>query len=271
MRFLYLVEEQHAVGRLPDGVGQQTSVLVAHISRRRTDKLRHGMLLCVLTHVEAHKAHAELVGENPCHLRLSHTRRSDEEKACHGLLILGETCLCHLHRLHHLVHGGVLTVYLTLHVVGERHESVVSTLLQHVRVNLAKLRQHFAQQSSVNALSFLRGKRMSLAVSSSLVQQVHRLVRQEAVLHIARRIAHGILRRTLGILHAMEFLISRQQSAYDAYGVVNGRLRDVNLLKTAHQRFLSGYVTVKLVVRRRSDKPYHAVLQVRLEDVGTVQ
>ena len=218
------------------------------------------MLLRVLTHVEAYKAHAELVGENPCHLRLSYTRRSDEEKACHGLLLLGETSLCHLHSLHHLVHGGVLTVNLALHVVGKRHESVVATLLQHVCVNLAKLRQHFAQQSSVNALSFLRGKRMSLAVSSSLVQQVHSLVRQEAVLHIARRIAHGIIRRALGILHAMKFLISRQQSAYDAYGIVDGRLRNVNLLETAHQRFLSGHVTVKLVVRRRSDKPYHAVL-----------
>ena len=102
-------------------------------------------------------------------------------------------------------------------------------------------------------------------------QQVHSLVRQEAVLHIARRIAHGILRRTLGILHAMEFLISRQQSAYDADGIVNGRLRNVNLLETAYQRFLTSHITVKFVVRRRSDKPYHAVLQVRLEDVGTVQ
>ena len=140
MRFLYLVEEQHAVGCLPDGVGQQTSVLVAYISCGRTYKLSHSMLLRILTHVEADEANAELVGENPCHLRLTHTRRSDEEKACHWLLLLSETGLCHLHSLHHLVHGSVLTVYLALHVVGKRHETVVATLLQHVCVNLAKLR-----------------------------------------------------------------------------------------------------------------------------------
>ena len=58
VRLFYLVEEQHAVGRLAHGCREQSAVFVAHVSCRRTDELRHGVLLGVLAHVEAHELHA---------------------------------------------------------------------------------------------------------------------------------------------------------------------------------------------------------------------
>ena len=58
VRLLYLVEQQHAVGRLAYGVGKQSAVLVAHISCRRANELSHGMLLGILAHVESHELDA---------------------------------------------------------------------------------------------------------------------------------------------------------------------------------------------------------------------
>ena len=53
MRLFNLVEQEYAVRRLADGICQQTSILIAHITRRRADELRNGMLLCVFAHIEA--------------------------------------------------------------------------------------------------------------------------------------------------------------------------------------------------------------------------
>ena len=73
MGFLYLVEQQHGVGRLADGICQQSTVLIAHIARWRTNQLGYGVLLRVFAHVETYQFDAHLLGQHPCHLCLSHT------------------------------------------------------------------------------------------------------------------------------------------------------------------------------------------------------
>ena len=51
---LDLVEQQHTVGMLAHGVGQQASVIITDITRRRTDELGNGVFLNIFAHVEAH-------------------------------------------------------------------------------------------------------------------------------------------------------------------------------------------------------------------------
>ena len=53
MRFLDLVEEDHCVGPTADRLRELASFLEPHVSRRRSDQARHGMLLHVFRHVEA--------------------------------------------------------------------------------------------------------------------------------------------------------------------------------------------------------------------------
>ena len=59
VRLLDLVEHQHRVRRLADGVGQQPALVEADVARRRADQPRHGVLLHVLGHVEAQELDAQ--------------------------------------------------------------------------------------------------------------------------------------------------------------------------------------------------------------------
>ena len=54
MGLLHLVEQHHAVGIAAHGLGQLAALVVAHVSRRRSDQTLHGELLHVLGHVDAH-------------------------------------------------------------------------------------------------------------------------------------------------------------------------------------------------------------------------
>ena len=78
MCFLYLIEQEHAVRRLTDGIGEQTALFISHISCRRTDKLSHGVLLCVFTHVEADEFYAHFLCEDAAYLSLADAGRTDK-------------------------------------------------------------------------------------------------------------------------------------------------------------------------------------------------
>ncbi len=59
--FLDLVEEHNAIRTAADRFAELAAFFVAHITRRRADKSRDGVLLHVLAHVNAH--HGVLVVE----------------------------------------------------------------------------------------------------------------------------------------------------------------------------------------------------------------
>ena len=61
MGLLDLVEQDHAVGPAPYGLGELAALVVADVARGRADEPRDGVLLHVLAHVDAH--HRPLVVE----------------------------------------------------------------------------------------------------------------------------------------------------------------------------------------------------------------
>ena len=148
MRLLYLVEQQHAVGALAYGVGEQSAILIAHISSRRADELCHGVFLGVFAHVKAHQLDAHLLCENTRHLGLADTCWTNEEQRGERLVIVKQSCACHLHRLHHLCHRLLLTVYLALYALAQCcHAVVVVVVLHRHGVHLAHLGYDFRHQS----------------------------------------------------------------------------------------------------------------------------
>ena len=52
MRLLHFVQQQHAIGFAAHGFGQVATLLIAHVTWRRTNEARHRMLLHELTHVD---------------------------------------------------------------------------------------------------------------------------------------------------------------------------------------------------------------------------
>ena len=59
---LDLVEEEHGVGGLADRLGEEPTLVEAHIARGGADEPRDGVLLLVLRHVEAEEVHPEDAG-----------------------------------------------------------------------------------------------------------------------------------------------------------------------------------------------------------------
>ena len=83
MRLLDFVEQDHGVRTATHGLGELATFFVAHVTRRRADEPRHGMLLHVLRHVDAY--HGVFVveqkfGERLGGLRLAHTGRPEEDE-----------------------------------------------------------------------------------------------------------------------------------------------------------------------------------------------
>ena len=268
MRLLYLVEQEHAVGCLPYGVGEQSAVLVAHIACRRADELGHGVLLGILAHVEPHELHAHFPGEHACHLGLSHTGGSHEEQAGHRFVLVGESGLRHLHGLHHLPHGLVLSVYLLAYAVFqcEQHGVVVVVVGQHF--HLAHLGEHLADERLVHQLLALPG--VDGGIGSRLVDEVDGLVGQAPLVDILGAQAHGLLHGALGVGHAVKLLEALFQSLEYAYGLLLAGLRDVYLLEPPHHAAALGEVAVELLVGGAADEPYASVLEIALEHVRGV-
>src|SRR5689334_3699564 len=86
MRLLDLVEEQHRVRRLGDGLREEAAAIEADVAGRSADEARDGVPLLVLAHVEAEELHAERFGELLRQLRLADARRAAEEEGADRLL-----------------------------------------------------------------------------------------------------------------------------------------------------------------------------------------
>ena len=143
MGLFYLVEQQHGIGGLTDGIGQQAAVLVAHIAGRRANELGHGMLLGIFAHVEAYQLDAQLTGQHLGHLRLAHTRGTHEEQRGQRLVVVEQSGTRHLHGFHYLADGLVLTVYLRKHSGGQRLQLLVVIGIGYSQgIHLTRLGQH---------------------------------------------------------------------------------------------------------------------------------
>ena len=115
-----------------------------------------------------------------------------------------------------------------------------------------------------------RGHRLDPHPRGGLVDQVDRLVGQEAVGDVAAGEFAGGLQRLVGDLHLVVLLVAVAQALEDLDGLVDRRLLHADLLKAALQRGVALEVLAVLVERRRADRLQLAARERRLEDRGGV-
>ena len=89
---LHLVQQDDGVGPTANGLGELTAFVVPDVARRRADQTRHGVLLHVLTHVDAN--HRPLVveqevGEGAREFGLADARRTQEQEGSDRLVRVG--------------------------------------------------------------------------------------------------------------------------------------------------------------------------------------
>ena len=79
---LDLIQQQHAMRLLGDGLGQQTALVESDISGRCTDQTRHRVPLHVLGHVEADQLDPS-ARQLACGFGLAYPCRAGEEEGAH--------------------------------------------------------------------------------------------------------------------------------------------------------------------------------------------
>ncbi len=114
------------------------------------------------------------------------------------------------------------------------------------------------------------GHRLDAHARGGLVDQVDRLVGQEAVGDVAVGEIGGCRQRLVGDRDLVVLLVAVAQAAQDLHGLVRRRLLDADLLEAPLQGRVALEVLAVLVERRRADRLQLAARERRLEDRGSV-
>ena len=76
---------------LGDGLGEQTTLVEAHIARRCPDQTAHRMALHVFAHIKAQQINAHDVGQLLGSFRFSHARGAREQEGADRLVCPAKT------------------------------------------------------------------------------------------------------------------------------------------------------------------------------------
>ena len=93
MSLLHLVEQDYGVRTTAHGLGELAALVVAHVSRRRTDQTLDAELLHILGHVDTHKRALiieQALGQRLGELGLAYAGGAQEEEAADGLVRIGK-------------------------------------------------------------------------------------------------------------------------------------------------------------------------------------
>ena len=272
VRLLDLVEQQHRVRGLVDGVGEQAALIEPDVAGRRADEARHRVPLHVLRHVEAQELHAQRLGQLLGELRLADARRPGEEEGADGPLRQAEPRAVHLDRLRDPLDRRVLAVDLGLELAFEVREPLAIVGLHPLRGGMR------AMVASTASMSLLRTRRLTpltlalleLGRRARLVDEVDGLVGQPPVVEVARRQLGRRAQRLVGVGDAVELLVLGAQAREHLDRLVDRRLLDLDGLEPPGQRPVLLDVAAVLLVRRGADAAELAVGQRRLDEVRGV-
>ena len=255
--------------RLGDRLGEQAALVEAHIARGRADQPADGVPLHVLGHVEAHQLHAQGPGQLAADLGLAHPGGAGEHEGTDRFVVGLETGAGQFDRRRYGVDG----VFLAEH----GHLQIPLQVLQHFLVgrghllgrNPGDLRHdgfHVRLIDGFPALAF----RAQPLPGTDFVDHVDGLVRQEAIVDVARAQLRRRLQRRVGVDHVVVRLETALEPLEDAHGVLHRGFHHVDLLETAGQRPI---LLEDGAVLGESGGPHALELaggQHRLEQVGGV-
>ncbi len=233
MRFLDLVEQQHAMRMLINAVGQETALVEADITRRRADQAADGVALHVFRHVETDQLHAHDVGELFGDFSLADAGRTAEQIAADRLLRLTQARARELDRRRQRVDRSILTEHDALEIVFERAERFGVCLRHGFRRDARHLGDdvfHFLDADDFFAARF----RQQHLRRADFIQHVDRLVGQLAVVDVFRGEFYRCFDGVRGVTELVVLLIIRRDAFKDFDCVGHGRLAHVDLLEAAH-------------------------------------
>ena len=202
---LDFIEQQHAMRMLVDGVGEQAALVEADIAGRRADQARDGVPLHIFGHVEADQLDAERGGERLGGFGLADAGGAGEQIVADRLFRLAQARARQLDRRRQRLqrlglaeHGAVQGVLEVLQNLGIVLRHGLGRNARHRRDGGLDLLDADGLLALALGHQHLRG--------AGLVDHVDRLVRQLAVVDVARRQLHRRLHRLVGVFELVELL-----------------------------------------------------------------
>ena len=230
---LDLVEQQHGMRLLGDGLGQQAALVETDVAGRRADQAAHRVPLHVLGHVEADQLDAEDVGQLLGDFSLADAGRAAEQEGANRLVGPTEARARHLDGGRQRIDGRVCPNT----TLFKSRSRVLSLLRSSLDTWAGGMRAILATMSSTSArvmvfFCLLLGK---MRCGTGLVDDVNGLVRQMAVVdelgrELGRRLQSAQRARCVVLLEA------RLQALEDLDGLLDRGLGHVDLLETPRQR-----------------------------------
>jgi hypothetical protein len=98
VRLLDFVQQQHRMRMLVDGLGEQATLVEAHVARRRADQARHRVALHIFGHVEANQLDAERDRQLPRDFGLADAGGTGEQERADRLALIAQARARHLDR-----------------------------------------------------------------------------------------------------------------------------------------------------------------------------
>ena len=219
MSLLHLVEQDHRVRTTAHGLGELTALVVAHVSRGRTNQTLDAELLHILGHVDTHERALvieQALGQRLGELGLAHAGGAQEEEAADGLVRIGETRTAAAHgrgdsgdrlvladdALMQLALQALQLVELALHHLGHGHAGPgthdLSDLIRgHLFVEALAVLLLLCLERSLGILNLL------LQARNHGVAQLGRTA-QVAVARRALLFALGLVELSLELLHVVD-------------------------------------------------------------------
>ena len=150
MGFFHLIKEYYWVWLTPYSLCELSTLIIAYISRRRSDESWHWVLLHVLTHIESD--HVVFIIKQTCRkclckLCLTYTCRSEEHKRTYRLCRILDACLWSDDSLCHLCDSVILSYYPLVQLLIE-----VKCL---ITLTLRKLCNRYSCPARYNECNFL--------------------------------------------------------------------------------------------------------------------
>ena len=133
MRFFHFIKKYYRIRFAPYCLGQLAALVIAYISRRRSDQTRYGMLLHVLAHIDTHHIALiikERIRQRFGELRLTYTGRPQEQERTDRLARILDPCLGTDDGLTYLGHRFVLSDHTLVQFLVQMQRLVALTLIQ---------------------------------------------------------------------------------------------------------------------------------------------
>ena len=263
------IEQQNAMRMLIYAIREQPALVEADISRRRTDQARHGMPLHIFGHIETQHLDAEHGCKLARDLRFSNTCRARKKIAADRFFRLPQPRAGQLDGRRQSADSRVLSENHSFQFGVEIFELLRIALRHGLGRNTRHRRHNRFDFGHADGLLATRFRQQHLG-SARLVDNIDGLVRQLPVVHVFRRQVHRSFHRVVGIANFVEFLEIGFQPFQDLDRVGHRRFGHVDLLKTPDKCAVLLEVLTILLIRRRSDAPYRAARQSRLQQVRRI-